>query len=118
MCLTTGKSVKNCGKAAYRLLRFNKGPAFWRKSRPENHVDHPSCKTENQLFTCVSVAHLLLSLNNGLAVGSPCSPLLSLWWAVDTQDLLIRDFDVFCSARAVLATPQLESMKACLQDAI
>ena len=73
-------------------------------------MDHPSCKTENQLFTCVSVAHLLLSLNNGLAVGSSCSPLLSLWWAVDTQDLLIRDFDVFCSAHAVLATPQLESM--------
>ena len=73
-------------------------------------MDHPSCKTENQLFTCVSVAHLLLSLNNGLAVGSSCSPLLSLWWAVDTQDLLIRDFDVFCSAGAVLATPQLESM--------
>ena len=77
-----------------------------------------AAKTENPLFTCVSVAHLLLSLNNGLAVGSPCSPLLSLWWAVDTQDLLIRDFDVFCSARAVLATPQLESMKTCLQDAI
>ena len=73
-------------------------------------MDHPSCKTENQLFTCVPVAHLLLSLNNGLAVGSPCSPLLSLWWAVDTQDLLIRNFDVFCSARTVLATPQLESM--------
>ena len=53
---------------------------------------------------------LLLSLNNGLAVGSPCSPLLSLWWAVDTQDLLIRDFDVFCSARAVLATPNLKCM--------
>ena len=63
----------------------------------------------------MSVAHLLLSLNNGLAVGSSCSPLLSLWWAVDTQDLLIRDFDVFCSAGAVLATPQLESMKVTTQ---